>query len=387
MSQPSLRVAVVGLAGVGMAHLFAVATIGQEYELVGAADTDTEVAKNAAGAFGVAAFSSLDEVIAAGGVDAVVLAVPPFLHGPLTRQALAAGLHVYCEKPLAPTAAECRSLATAAKRCGRVLQVGLQYRFLPAFVEARRLIGSGAIGDLRRVSLTATTWFRPAHYFTARPWRGKWAAVGGGALIHQTCHQLDGLISLVGSPWRVTAHIGRSLHDVEVEDTATAVLEFPGGVVGTLIASTAAPVGTSRIEVHGDDGSLVIEGFSLRRATFPGPAGRLAAESHDDLAVVPVAWAEVVADGGQAMEFGAIVDCHRDFLAAVAGGAGGHQPRNHALEATRSIDVANACYLSALRGGAVEVPVDGEAYASAYADLCAGRVTVPRIGVGGTGSR
>jgi predicted dehydrogenase len=368
-----------------MAHLFAIATLGEDYRLVGVADTDAEVAKKAARAFGVAAFTSLDEVVGAGDVDAVVLAVPPFLHAPMTLQALGAGLHVYCEKPLAPTAAEGRGLADAADRAGRVLQVGLQYRFLPAYVLAGQLIRAGAIGEVRRVSVTATTWFRPAHYFTARPWRARWATVGGGVLIHQTCHQLDGLISLVGCPTRVSAQVWRALHDVEVEDSATALLEWPGGIRGTLVASTAEPVGTNRTEIHGDGGSLVIEGFGLRRASFAGPASRLVAEGVDDLAVVPVEWTDLVIDGGQGMEFAAIAACHRDFVAAIAGDG---RPRNHAWEANQAIDVANAAYLSALRGASVDVPVDDDAYAAAFADLCTGRVTIPGTGRGiGGGDR
>src|SRR5580658_5966413 len=109
-----VRVAVVGLSGIGMAHLFAISSLGQQYRLVGVADSDAEVAKNLGQGFGVAAFTSLEEIVGHGDVDAVVLAVPPFLHVPLTVRALEAGLHVYCEKPLAPLASEGRSLAAAA---------------------------------------------------------------------------------------------------------------------------------------------------------------------------------------------------------------------------------------------------------------------------------
>ena len=378
MTEAPVRVAVVGLSGVGMVHLVAIATLGSGYRLVAVADTDGEAAKNVGTSFGCAAFTSLGEVIAAGGIDAVVLAVPPFLHAPMATQALEAGLHVYCEKPLAPTAAEGRALAAVADRQHRVLQVGLQYRFLPAYVQAASLIAGGAIGQVRRVSVTATTWFRPTHYFSARPWRARWATVGGGVLMHQTCHQLDGLISLIGRPTAITAQAWRSLHDFEVEDSVSALLEFGSGVHGTLIASTAEVAGTNRTEIHAESGSLVIDGFGLRQATFPAPVAQLAAEGQNDLATVPVRCGDLVVDGGQGMEFAAIVDCHRDFLAAMSAGAG--PPRNHALEATRAIEVINAAYLSALTRRRVEVPVDDEMYAATFAELCAGRRTIPWAG-------
>ncbi len=121
----TVRVAVVGLAGIGMAHLFAIASLGAEYRLVAVADADGEVAKNVGQGFGVAAFTSLDEIVGAGGVDAVVLAVPPFLHFPLTLRALEAGLHVYCEKPLAPLASEGRPWRPPPPGPGGCSQVGL----------------------------------------------------------------------------------------------------------------------------------------------------------------------------------------------------------------------------------------------------------------------
>jgi predicted dehydrogenase len=372
-----VRVAVVGLAGVGMVHLVAIAVLSDAYQLVAVADSDAERAKQAAAGFGVAAFTSLDEVIAAGGVDAVILAVPPYLHGPLTTTALAAGLHVYCEKPLTPTAAEGRALAVAASRAGRVVQVGLQYRFLPAYVEAAALVASGALGRIHRVSVTATTWFRPTRYFTSRPWRAGWATVGGGVLMHQTCHQVDGLISLVGAPCRVTADAWRSLHNTEVEDSVALLLEFPGGIRGTLVASTAEPVGTNRTEVHGSLGSVVIEGFGLRRGVTPGSAASLARAGTDDLAAIPVSWTDVVSDGGPGMELAAIVDCHRDFLASVSSGA---PPRNHPLEATRAVETINAAYLSALRRVPITIPAADGDYATAYADLCTGRCVLPFTG-------
>jgi predicted dehydrogenase len=197
--------------------------------------------------------------------------------------------------------------------------------------------------------------------------------------MHQTCHQLDGLISLVGAPTRVTASAWRALHDFEVEDSVSLLLEFPGGARGTVVASTAEPVGINRTEVHGDRGSLVIDGFGLRHATFAGPAAALAAAGQDDLATVAVSWSDLVSDGGQAMEFAAIVDCHRDFLAAIAGAAA---PRNEPAEANRAIEVINAAYLSALRAGPVTIPVPDEEYAAAYRDLCEGRATIPWAGDG-----
>ena len=368
-----LRIGIVGLAGIGQGHLYSCNQAGSK--LTAVCDVDGEVLKKTAAAHPVEAFASADALFASGACDAVVVATPPFLHAQLVQDALAAGLHVYCEKPFAPTARSCLQMVDAAEAAGRCLAVGFQHRFQKSHIQARVLIEGGALGAIHRVSLTGTNWFRPQSYFDSSPWRAKWRTAGGGTLISQAVHQIDALISFAGLPARVDGRAYRALHDAEVEDDAMALLEYPNGARGTLVASTVDPAGVDRIEVHGDRGSLVCEGFGLRQATLPDAVSSISATSTNAFDQVEVKWQEIQAPDGQTEWFNLLVDSHRDFAAAVASGT---LPTNHGREATKAIELINAIYLSALRGISVDLPLDLDAYDEVYADLCEGRVSVPR---------
>jgi predicted dehydrogenase len=367
-----LRIGIVGLAGIGQGHLYACGLAGSK--LTAVCDVDAEVLKKAVAAHPVEAFGSAEELFASGACDAVVVATPPFLHAEHVRGALDSGLHVYCEKPLAPTARSCIELADAAAAARRVLAVGFQHRFQKSHVLARSLIASGSLGAIHRVSLTGTNWFRPQHYFDSSPWRARWRTAGGGTLISQAVHQIDALVSFTGLPARVYARAYRALHPVEVEDDAMALLEYASGARGTLVASTVDPAGVDRIEVHGDRGSLVMDGFRLRRATFPDAVSAISAQSTDAFGPVDVTWEEIQAPGDQSEWFNLVVDSHRDFAAAIAGAT---SPTNHAREATKSVELINAIYLSSVTGRPVDLPLNLDAYDEVYADLCAGRASLP----------
>src|SRR5437763_622012 len=176
---------------------------------------------------------------------------------------------------------------------GLVVQVGFQYRFQPSYAKVRSLIDAGAVGPIFRSALVATNWFRPQDYFEAAGWRKEWRHAGGGVLMSQAIHQLDALLWFTGLPARVTARASRARHDIEVEDDVMALLEFPNGGRGTIVASTVDPVGSDRIELHGEQCSLVMDEHELRVGTFDGPAQRLSDESTDHFDRVPVTWEDI----------------------------------------------------------------------------------------------
>src|SRR5690349_12009521 len=163
-----MRVAVVGVAGIGQAHLFAVRAL-DDVELAGVFDVDAERAAKAANDHKTIAFATYHALCTSGDADAVVIATPPATHAPLVRDALAAGLHVYCEKPFTPTAGEGYELAQLAEQRGCTVQVGLQFRYHHGYAAVRKLVANGEIGELFRVNLTATNWFRAQRYFDACP--------------------------------------------------------------------------------------------------------------------------------------------------------------------------------------------------------------------------
>lgn len=369
----ALRLAVVGLAGMGGTHVRLTARL-DEYELVAVCDVVREPLERAAAATGAKPFTSVDGLLASGVAEAVVIATPPSLHLEHVRAALEAGVHVYCEKPVVATIEQADELARIARASGLCVQVGFQHRFQHSFATARTLIHDGAIGDVYRANLTSTSWFRPQAYFDARPWRGRWSDAGGGVLMNQAIHHVDAFLWLVGMPSLVTAKAHRVRHRVDVEDDAIALLEFPNGGRGVVTASTIDPLGMDRLEVHGELGSLVSQGQRLRHARLTEPAQSIADTCPDAFPQIAAAWEEVPPEGKPTTFVDFVVACHRDFVDAIAQG---RDPRNHPEEASKAVELANAVYLSAVSGESVPLPLDRAAYRDVFERLCDGRATLP----------
>ena len=123
-----MRVAVVGVAGIGQAHLFAVKAV-DGMELAGVFDVDAARAAEAATEHKTSVFATYAALCRDRTIDAVVIATPPATHAPLVREAAQAGKHVYCEKPFTPTAGAGYELAELVESCGVTVQVGLQFRY------------------------------------------------------------------------------------------------------------------------------------------------------------------------------------------------------------------------------------------------------------------
>ena len=371
-----LRIGVIGANGIGQAHLFAAPAVDGE-TLTAVCDLDHEVLAKASHDHGVAAFPRAEDLFAAGVVDAVVISTPPGTHAALIRGALAAGLHVYCEKPFVPTAEEGWALGSEAEAMGLVLHVGHQYRYHRGYCEARRRIEAGDIGRVFRADLIATSWFRAQHYFDASPWRATWKMSGGGVLLSQACHQVDAYLQVMGLPSRVTARAFRARHVAEVEDEITVLCEWASGARGVVVASLNDPVGTDRIEWHGELGSIAAEGYELRQARLSTAAQELSDSSTEEFPELDVAWDPVDVLRTPSEWFDMILDSHRDFVSAVSDG----RPTScDANEASRVIEFANAAYFSAVRGESVHLSTAAGDYADTYRQLCKGTVAISATG-------
>ena len=359
----------------GLYHLVTIPKI-EDYELTALCDVVPKALERAAGGAPQAQlFGDIGDLCASRAVDAVVIATPNSFHADHVRRALEAGLHVYCEKPLGVAVGECREIAELARSLGRRVQVGFQHRFQHSYATAKRLVDAGELGPLHHADLQATDWFRPNSYFALRPWRARWNVAGGGVLMLQAIHQLDAFLWIAGMPSRVYARAWRTREGIEIEDDLYAICEFAGGARGMLSASTVDPAGINRIELHGDLASLRAEGDALRIGRTEDAVSTLMIERTNPFEIVTVAW-EDVPPAGDATNFDeCVIACHRDFLDAIATG---REPLNNAEQATASVEVANAVYLSAVTGEPVELPLDAAAYDEAFARMCAGELTLPR---------
>ncbi len=354
----TLRYGLIGAGVIAGTHLDAIVAL-DDVELVGIAALDLAAAEALAREYGCRAFAESDELLAEG-LDVVVVATPHPSHAELTIAALEAGAHVLCEKPLAPEVREADRMIAAADEAGRLLGVCFQQRFRPVIAAARRLITDGRLGSLVRASIVDPL-YRPNAYYGTASWRGTWKGEGGGVLMNQAPHTLDLLCHLTGPPESVWGLAQRRAQPMEAEDTATALLSYPGGAVGTLAVSTLEP-GVQRIELVGDSGGIEIVGESLMFERFEPPISEHLTTATEMFAA-PARIAETVElPAGRGDHF----DLHADFAAAVREN---REPRVPAREALWSLELANAIVLSSHEQRAVTLPVDRDAYAALLARL------------------
>jgi UDP-N-acetyl-2-amino-2-deoxyglucuronate dehydrogenase len=362
----TLRYGVIGAGVVAPLHLQAIAAL-DDAELVGISALDREAAAALAEEAGCPAFTDHHDLLALR-PDVVVICTPHPSHPALTVEAFEAGAHVLVEKPLAPQVREADAMIEAADRATRLLGVCFQQRFRPVIAAARDLIVSGRLGELVRASIVDPL-YRPNSYYATADWRGTWAGEGGGVLMNQAPHTLDLLCHLAGPPATAWGVSRRRSQPMEAEDTATALLEYGNGAVGTLAVSTTEP-GVQRIELVGDRGRIEIVGETLAFQRFEPPLSEhlpTATGMFDQPAIVSES-VELPAGRGDH------VDVHQDFAAAIRTGG---PPRVPAREALWSLELANAIVLSTHTGRAVPLPVDREAYAALLADLRSGKVSTP----------
>lgn len=204
--------------------------------------------------------TTVEEMVARSDVDVVCITTPSGAHLDPALIAIRAGKHVVVEKPVETTPARADQLIQAAREAGVKLAPIFQNRFSAGARTVKAALDAGRFGRLVSAGCYVK-WFRTEEYYRGSPWKGTLALDGGGAVMNQAIHGVDLLQWFAGLPEEVAAFATRRVHTgIEAEDTAVAVLRFPGGALGTIEATTAAWPGWSlRIELCGELGSARLE--------------------------------------------------------------------------------------------------------------------------------
>ena len=381
MTPPSIGVAVIGAGMAGRAHANAYRSAptlygpdGPAVRLVAIADAYEPFAVETARRFGYArAETSWQAVAEASDVDVVSVAVANSLHREVVEGLLAAGKHVLCEKPLAPTVADARAMADAAERSGLVGAVGFTFRRSPAVNAIRDQVLGGLLGRVTHFN---------GHYWCdygadrAAPmsWRYR-GGPGSGALADIGSHLVDlgeflcGPVESVRGTVLSTAvtdrpvplgvavghsagvAVGETREPVEKEDVATFTATFAGGAVGTFSVSRVSYGHPNALgfEVSCEGGGA---GFALDRAgeftiADGSPAGPV--NGYRQVLVGP---AHPYLAGGLPMDFPGVGHGQNDlfvyqaraFLDQVAGldGLPPCPPMAHGLHNLRVLDAVTA---------------------------------------------
>jgi predicted dehydrogenase len=271
--KPELKIGLIGTGFMGKTHALGFAAAPRVFDLAydivlhSVADRSDELAAAAAHSLGFAnASGDWKRLIADPAIDVIDITTPNALHKEIALAAIAAGKHVYCEKPLAPRASDAREMADAAEAAGLKTQVGFNYLCNPMLALARDLIASGELGEIRTYrGIHAEDYMMDA----ASPFTFRHDAAGGGALADIGSHALATAEYLLGPIERlmgdcVTVYDRRpdghgGFRTVEVDDIGRAFLRFTNGASGSIEASWIA---TGRkmqhdFEIYGTKGALL----------------------------------------------------------------------------------------------------------------------------------
>ena len=205
-------------------------------------------------AYGVPAWTDLDRALSESGCDAVYVGTPVVLHAEQTIASLRAGKDVLCEKPTAMNYVEACAMQQVAVETGRLLGVAYYRRMYPKINRAKQLIEAGAIGRVVFAEATAHSWFPEAEAKDA--WRANPAMSGGGPLYDIASHRIDLMNYFFGRPHRVAGQISNAVHHYAVEDNATVMIEYSGGVRGLVDARWHSKVIRDEFRIRGTDGEL-----------------------------------------------------------------------------------------------------------------------------------
>lgn len=343
-----------GIVGCGMIskfHCRAIAEVSGA-RFIGCVSSRESSAQKLAEMFGGTAFRSLDEMLADPKIDVVSICTPSGAHLEPAIAAAKAGKHVIVEKPLEIT----------LQRCDRIIQVCRDHdvrlttifpsRFQAANLTLKQAIDAGKFGRLT-LGDVMVKWFRTQAYYDSGQWRGTWSLDGGGALMNQAIHSVDLLTWLMGPVAELTAHVATLAHDrIEVEDVATASLKFVNGALGVIVATTAAYPGMlKKIEIHGSQGSAVIEEEDFKSWMFSNmtEADKEIASKLDTKSPTGGGAADPAAIGHRA--HAAQI---RDFVVALNNGTA---PAITGAEGRRSVEIVLAIYQAAETGLAVQLPL------------------------------
>lgn len=207
-------------------------------------------------------FDDWPALLESGLVEGVVICLPTYLHAVCAEAALAAGLHIYVEKPLASTLADGQRVVAAWRQAGRVGMIGFNYRFNALYQALGREVQSGALGP---VVAARTLFARPPHGLA--DWQQQ-RATGGGVLLDFGSHHFDLLPQLIGHPiTSVSAWLRSSRSE---GDNALLNLRLANGVeVQSLFSYTAGDA--DRIEIFGEGGQAAVDRYRSWNVEHPEP--------------------------------------------------------------------------------------------------------------------
>ncbi len=305
-------------------------------ELVGVADDDPTRGAHFAARLGVQVWPTFEDLLAQR-LHGVIVCSENARHRALVETVARAGVHVLCEKPLATTLADARTILEACKRAGVILMVAFPMRFSPPLLESRRVLEEGRLGDIACCA-TTNQGQNPGRH---REWFVKKQLAGGGAVMDHTVHLVDVLRWYLRSE---VVEVYAQTTDLlpggegEVETGGLILLTFANGVFATIDCSWSRPAsyptwGGLTLEIIGEHGAMFVDAFRQNLTIYPEHSSG-------------ISWRPWGSDANQAMVAEFVSAIREDRTPAVTG-----------FDGYQALEVVVAAYESARTGQPVRVPL------------------------------
>ncbi|MBU1175731.1 MAG: Gfo/Idh/MocA family oxidoreductase [Alphaproteobacteria bacterium] len=259
LDRPPVGAALIGLGEISEPHIHGLIEAREDVRFVAVCDISAERANAVAQRIGAKAYTDYRDILADPEIEAVDLPLPHHLHFEVASSALEAGKHVLLEKPMAPSIQECEALAALARRKGLTLGVAENTPFVPAYVEAKALLDSGALGTLRSVR-TLISGSEVHRLRDTSNWKGRTAGSIGGAIFDAGPHSFFLLNWMFGGIATIRAVTAKLVEEAEVEDNALVNGRLNSGALfSSEFTFTAEIPWGERLEIYGSAGSIVID--------------------------------------------------------------------------------------------------------------------------------
>ena len=331
-----VKFGIIGCGVIGPYHARALEKV-ENAQLVAICDIDLQKAQTFAEKFGVDAscvYENYHDLLAREDIDAVCICVPSGLHGQLSMDALKAGKHVICEKPMEITKEKLDAVCDAYLKSGKKFACVFQRRTQPIPSKVKAALDSGIFGKPLMAS-AYLKYHRTAEYYKSAGWRATWEMDGGGSLMNQGVHGVDLISWFMGGIDKIYGVARTQFHDIPVEDAAVCTVKYKNGAIGIIESSTCVyPAQDTRFEIHCENGSIIFDDKGLIQWELKGGVKEEAEQKEEGISLK---------DNPQAIGPLSHLPIMQDFVDAIVYD---REPMATPLEGRKAVDTILAIYKS-----------------------------------------
>jgi predicted dehydrogenase len=258
-----IKTGIIGLGKMGISHA-AIVGPHRDAELVAVCDTSSLILDAFKKFTSVNVYSDYVKMIDSEKLDSVVVATPTRFHYPIVKYALEKGIHAFCEKPFSLTTVEGEDLVKLASQKWLVNQVGYHNHFIGTFIELKRLLKAGILGDL--VHFTGEAYGPVVTREKGGTWRSD-PEEGGGCLFDYASHVINLIQEVIGRPVNARGTLFKKIYSKVVEDAVYSMLTLESGLSGILSVNwsdeTYRKMSTSLI-IQGKKGKIICDSTEIK---------------------------------------------------------------------------------------------------------------------------